>query len=48
VTQEIAVAVALEAQRAGLAPETSEEHLREAVAARQWTPEYTSFLAAAS
>jgi hypothetical protein len=40
VTVEIAVAVGLEAQRAGLAPQTSPEELRETVIARQWIPEY--------
>lgn len=40
VTQEIAVAVGLEAQRAGLAPPSTEQELRRAVAERQWTPRY--------
>jgi malate dehydrogenase (oxaloacetate-decarboxylating) len=40
VTVEIAVAVGLEAQRAGVAPQTSPEELRETVIARQWIPEY--------
>ena len=37
---EIAIAVATEAQRAGLAPETSAEELRARVVATQWTPAY--------
>lgn len=41
VAREIAVAVALEAQRAGVAPATSSEaEIRERVAANQWTPQY--------
>jgi len=36
----IATAVGLEAQRAGVAPQTSPEDLRDRVAATQWTPEY--------
>ena len=36
----IAVAVGLEAQRAGVAPKTTEEELRERVKATQWTPGY--------
>jgi malate dehydrogenase (oxaloacetate-decarboxylating) len=41
VTRAIATAVGLEAQRAGLAPKTSEEELRARVAASQWAPEYS-------
>jgi malate dehydrogenase (oxaloacetate-decarboxylating) len=37
---EIATAVALEAQRAGVAPQTSNEELRARVVACQWTPAY--------
>ena len=37
---EIAIAVATEAQRAGLAAETSAEELRARVVATQWTPAY--------
>jgi malate dehydrogenase (oxaloacetate-decarboxylating) len=40
VARAIATAVGLEAQRAGVAPETSAEELRDRVAAAQWTPEY--------
>jgi malate dehydrogenase (oxaloacetate-decarboxylating) len=39
VAVEIASAVGLEAQRAGLASKTSAEQLRARVAASQWTPE---------
>jgi malate dehydrogenase (oxaloacetate-decarboxylating) len=41
VARDIATAVGLEAQRAGVAPETSPEELRDCVAAMQWTPEYS-------
>ena len=40
VAVEIATAVGLETQRAGLASKTSAEELRARVAASQWTPEY--------
>ncbi len=40
VARAIATAVGLEAQRAGVAPATSAEELRDRVAAAQWTPEY--------
>jgi malate dehydrogenase (oxaloacetate-decarboxylating) len=40
VAAEIAVAVGLEAQHAGVAPKTSEAQLRQRVAATQWTPAY--------
>jgi malate dehydrogenase (oxaloacetate-decarboxylating) len=40
VALEIAVAVGLEAQRAGVAPKTGSEELRDRVAAMQWAPEY--------
>jgi malate dehydrogenase (oxaloacetate-decarboxylating) len=40
VAVEIAVAVAAEAQRAGLAPKTSPEELRAKVVASQWLPAY--------
>lgn len=40
ITREIAIAVGLEAQRAGVAAPMSEEELSKAVAARQWTPCY--------
>jgi malate dehydrogenase (oxaloacetate-decarboxylating) len=36
----LATAVGLEAQRAGVAPKTSREELRDRVAAAQWVPEY--------
>src|SRR6476659_2875620 len=38
---QIATAVGLEAQRAGVAPRTSEAELRRRVIATQWTPAYT-------
>jgi len=41
VAVEIATAVGLEAQRAGVAPETTEEELRRRVISAQWTPAYT-------
>jgi malate dehydrogenase (oxaloacetate-decarboxylating) len=41
----IATAVGLEAQRAGLAPETTEAELRQRVLATQWTPAYLAFVA---
>jgi len=40
VAAHIATAVGREAQRAGVAPKTSEAKLRERVAATQWTPGY--------
>jgi len=42
VAAEIAVAVGLEAQRAGAAPKTSEAQLRDGIAAAQWMPAYAS------
>jgi len=42
VAVEIAIAVGLEAQRAGLAPATTPDELRERVVAAQWTPAYSS------
>ena len=39
---EIAVAVGLEAQRAGLAPRTTPEMLRSEAVERQWVPDYVS------
>ena len=42
VAVEIATAVGLEAQKAGVAPKTTEEKLREQVKATQWTPAYTA------
>jgi malate dehydrogenase (oxaloacetate-decarboxylating) len=42
VAREIAIAVGLEAQRAGVAPLIPETELRERVAAAQWTPHYPS------
>jgi malate dehydrogenase (oxaloacetate-decarboxylating) len=38
---QIATAVGLEAQRAGVAPSTTEEELRRRVISAQWTPAYT-------
>ena len=43
VAVDIATAVGLEAQRAGVAPKTTEEALRQRVMATQWTPAYPSF-----
>jgi malate dehydrogenase (oxaloacetate-decarboxylating) len=43
VARAIATAFGLEAQRAGVAPKTSPEELRDRVAAAQWTPEYPRF-----
>jgi malate dehydrogenase (oxaloacetate-decarboxylating) len=40
VAREVATAVALEAQKAGVAPKTSPEELRDRIAAAQWMPEY--------
>jgi len=40
----IATAVGLEAQRAGVAPKTTEEELRQRVMATQWTPGYPAFV----
>jgi malate dehydrogenase (oxaloacetate-decarboxylating) len=40
VAREIAIAVGMEAQQAGVAPQVSEEELRERVRASQWIPEY--------
>ena len=37
---EMATAVGLEAQRVGVAPQTSPEEFRNRVAAAQWMPEY--------
>ena len=42
VAVEIAIAVGLEAQRAGLAPATTPDELRERVVAAQWTSAYSS------
>jgi malate dehydrogenase (oxaloacetate-decarboxylating) len=40
VARVIATAIGLEAQRAGVAPGTSPEELRDQVATAQWSPEY--------
>ena len=40
----IATEVGLEAQRAGVAPKTTEEELRQRVMATQWTPAYPAFV----
>jgi malate dehydrogenase (oxaloacetate-decarboxylating) len=40
IARQIAFAVGIEAQKAGLAPPTSPDELRERIAATQWTPEY--------
>jgi malate dehydrogenase (oxaloacetate-decarboxylating) len=42
VAVQIATAVGLEAQKAGVAPKTTEEKRRERVKATQWTPGYTA------
>jgi malate dehydrogenase (oxaloacetate-decarboxylating) len=42
VAVQIATAIGLEAQKAGVAPKTTEEKLREQVKATQWTPAYTA------
>jgi malate dehydrogenase (oxaloacetate-decarboxylating) len=43
VAARIAIAVGMEAQREGLAPQASEEQLRQLVRATQWTPAYPAF-----
>lgn len=48
VAREIAFAVGREAQRSGVADPTSEEELRNRIAATQWTPEYPKLVAANS
>lgn len=40
IAAETALAIGLEAQRSALAPQSSEQHLRDRVAASQWIPEY--------
>jgi malate dehydrogenase (oxaloacetate-decarboxylating) len=40
VAVEVAIAVGKEAQRAGVAPKTSDDDLRAKVIATQWAPEY--------
>jgi malate dehydrogenase (oxaloacetate-decarboxylating) len=42
VAVQIATAVGLEAQKAGVAPKTTEEKLRQRVVETQWTPAYTA------
>jgi malate dehydrogenase (oxaloacetate-decarboxylating) len=42
VAAEIAIAVGIQAQKEGLAPKTTEDELRQRVAAAQWTPAYPS------
>jgi malate dehydrogenase (oxaloacetate-decarboxylating) len=44
----IATAVGLEAQKAGVAPKTPDERLRERVIATQWTPAYPAFVKVAN
>ena len=41
VAAEIAVAAGIEAQKAGVAPQLSEDELRQRVLKTQWTPAYT-------
>ena len=43
VSRRVALAVGLEAQRAGLAPETTQAELEERIAARMWTPHYVPY-----
>ena len=43
VAAHIAIAIGRQAQRDGVAPQTSDAELRERVAATQWTPDYPSF-----
>ena len=43
VAAEIAIAVGIEAQKDGVAPQISEDELRRRMQATQWTPEYPSF-----
>src|SRR5258705_1407060 len=43
VAAQIAIAIGRQAQRDGVAPQTSDAELRELVAATQWTPAYPSF-----
>jgi malate dehydrogenase (oxaloacetate-decarboxylating) len=43
VAAHIAIAIGRQAQRDGVAPQTSDAELRERVAATQWTPAYPSF-----
>src|SRR2546425_1987125 len=45
VAAHIAIAIGRQAQRDGVAPQTSDAELRERVAATQWTPAYPSFAA---
>jgi malate dehydrogenase (oxaloacetate-decarboxylating) len=45
VAAHVATAVALEAQRAGVAPKTTEAELRERLTSTQWTPSYPSLSA---
>jgi len=45
VAAHIATAVGREAQRAGVAPKTTDDALRQRIAATQWTPIYPSFAA---
>ncbi len=46
VAREIAFAVAIEAQHAGVAQPTTPEELRDRIAATQWTPEYQNLVRA--
>src|ERR1700756_286562 len=43
VARDIAVAVGIQAQKDGVAPEVSEDELRKRVLKTQWTPAYTAF-----
>jgi malate dehydrogenase (oxaloacetate-decarboxylating) len=43
VAKDIAVAVGIQAQKDGVAPEVSEDELRRRVVETQWTPAYTAF-----
>jgi malate dehydrogenase (oxaloacetate-decarboxylating) len=44
VAAEIAIAVGIEAQKDGVAPEMSEDKLRQRVLDMQWTPAYPSYV----
>lgn len=48
VARDVALAVSLEAQRSGLAPETSPEELERRVRTRMWTPVYRRYRAVAA
>ena len=43
VSRRVALAVGLEAQRAGLAEDIAPEELEQRIAAKMWTPQYVPF-----